>query len=501
MGQDVPALNCLDADPFSSTDFFPNKLNADNLDSARFSVTYHNTYKTIRNIALDENYILYCTREAPEIQGIQSKTFIQIPVQSFAIMDMRSLGFLDLLGQSNNVTFVSNSNNVTSPCRTAGSASTGTIESVENTNYGLAIYPGTVSNNPKGVGFGIGYDNSPLGNAQWIKYFAAFTNQERLAESIYNTIRDNYQSYQVGLRSSHISYKRNLTVIDYDASNDRYYIFQDRYFQNLTQDAGATLLTPLVQQPGHPATMRDQLQNSSLVIDFSPMTAFDNGGYDNWLQWLQYDPELTRLGEETALSMYKSSKQYINNVNAPPFIRNRQLWRLDYLSNRGAIDFWTRGLARPDLMLKDLIQSQFPDFFQNQEWSFMRNYAENSANEVMTLGMTNPELYECQVNPENRARITDGYENLSSDAPSAALSEAQHKSLSLAVTVAASVIGGMIGLSCLVTIAILLGRKYKNREGQRFTRLKEVPDSPIMADNTVTHSSKTIKTITTITKE
>lgn len=69
-----------------------------NLDaSAQFNVTYSNTYKLVHNIALDEYYVLYCTKAQPDVGNtFQSKTFIQIPVTSFAAIDTRALGYLDV---------------------------------------------------------------------------------------------------------------------------------------------------------------------------------------------------------------------------------------------------------------------------------------------------------------------------------------------------------------------------------------------------------------------
>ncbi|KAI7866955.1 uncharacterized protein EV154DRAFT_571836 [Mucor mucedo] len=92
------AGDCLSADAFSTTDYFPNKLDLTKLDaSAQFSVTYSNTYKLVHNIALDEYYVLYCTKAQPDVgKTFQSKTFIQIPVTSFAAIDTRALGYLDV---------------------------------------------------------------------------------------------------------------------------------------------------------------------------------------------------------------------------------------------------------------------------------------------------------------------------------------------------------------------------------------------------------------------
>lgn len=65
--------------------------------TVKFNVTYSNTYKLVHNLVLDEYYVLYCTSSAPSLGAtFQSKTYIQIPVKSFAAIDTRALGYLDV---------------------------------------------------------------------------------------------------------------------------------------------------------------------------------------------------------------------------------------------------------------------------------------------------------------------------------------------------------------------------------------------------------------------
>lgn len=71
---------------------------------------------------------------------------------------------IQLLGQSNNVAFVGNTSNVTTPCSTNTPAYFNLSDpNLDRTKYGLAIYPTSPSNDPNGVGLGMGYANTPLG--------------------------------------------------------------------------------------------------------------------------------------------------------------------------------------------------------------------------------------------------------------------------------------------------------------------------------------------------
>lgn len=76
---------------------------------------------------------------------------------------------VQLLGQSNNVAFVGNTSNVTTPCSTNTPAYFNLSDpNLDRTKYGLAIYPTSPSNDPNGVGLGMGYANTPLGVSIYI---------------------------------------------------------------------------------------------------------------------------------------------------------------------------------------------------------------------------------------------------------------------------------------------------------------------------------------------
>ncbi|KAI8640712.1 hypothetical protein BD408DRAFT_419323 [Parasitella parasitica] len=459
------ASSCLEADSFSSHDYFPNKLDFSKLDStSQFNVTYSNTYKLVHNIVLDEYYVLYCTKSAPSLGStFQSKTYIQIPASSFAAVDTRVLGFLDLLGQSSSVAFVGNTSNVTTPCITNNPAYFNMSDpNLDRTKYGLAFYPNSPNNDPNGVGLGIGYTNTPLGNAEWIKYVALFTNQETLADTIYEDISTDYKTYRDSL-VGHISYKRNITFMDYDTSSTKFNIMQNQYFQNLTSDAGATLIVPTVLQPADPSVMKGQLQNTSLVIDLTPAYAF-NSSYSGWQSWLGFSDDKISSATSAQAEAFKQTRKYVNSVDAPPFARNKQAWRLDLVSNDGALDWWTRGMARPDLLLQDLIQAQFPDYFNTRNRVFLRAFANDESSRTASQ-----DSYQCNMNSWKKAASVS-YANTASDTPTL---EALSNKLSLGAIIGISIAGGLVALTCLATAITMLFRKFKDGGGKRFTRLHD----------------------------
>lgn len=73
------------------------------VNTTAFSYEYHNTWKLVTNKVNNENYILYCTSQPPNIT-LQSKTFIQIPVKKLAVVDTRALGYLDVSDRARVIT-------------------------------------------------------------------------------------------------------------------------------------------------------------------------------------------------------------------------------------------------------------------------------------------------------------------------------------------------------------------------------------------------------------
>ncbi|KAG0182668.1 hypothetical protein DFQ28_007352 [Apophysomyces sp. BC1034] len=454
---------CFSDSAFSSTDYFAgSKLTVPN--DAQFNVTYANTYKIVQNKVLSEFYVLHCTQNPPNVTNIQSKTFIRIPVTNIAAIDTRVIGFLDLLKQNEHIVYVGNVSNVTSP-DISPMPELFNESTVDRNRYDLAVYPVSSPNDPKGVGLGMNLNASPLTLAQWVMYMALFTNQEKQSEQIYSDIKANYETFRDSINGAAIDYKRNVTFMSYDPMSTRFSVMTDQYFRNLTADAGANLTVPTLANPGDPSTMKGQLQNSSLVLDLTPAGVFKDS-FDAWQEWIGYSKDNITSAANQALERFKTTKPYINDPNAPPFERHNQLWRFDLVANRDAIDWWTRGFARPDLVIQDLIQAQFPDFFKGgRDRMFLRHFSDNEASR-----QANQKSYQCNLDNFKLAERVQ-YANHAQDAPSLEV----NNQFPLAGIIGGSIAGGLVVLACLAACIVMLRRKIKDRTSKRFTLLREDP--------------------------
>lgn len=121
-------------------------------------------------------------------------------------------------------------------------------------------------------------------------------------------------------------------------------------------------------------------------------------------------------------------------------------------------------MARPDLILQDLIQAQFPDYFKSRNRVFLRDFAEGEATKTASLSS-----YGCNLNSWTKA-ASISYTNSAADAPE---SSSTSSKLSLGVIIGVSVAGGMVALSCLATAIVLAIRKFKHNGSQQFTRLND----------------------------
>lgn len=130
-------------------------------------------------------------------------------------------------------------------------------------------------------------------------------------------------------------------------------------------------------------------------------------------------------------------------------------------------------MARPDLVLQDLIQAQFPDYFKSRNREFLRDFANDEATHTASSSS-----YGCNLNSWTPAASVS-YTNSAADAPE--LSATSSK-LSLGAIIGVSVAGGMVALSCLATCIVLLIRKLKNSGSQKFTRLNEETNSDFNSD-------------------
>lgn len=288
---------------------------------------------------------------------------VVIPLKSIMCNSATHLGFLEMLGELDKVTGVCNARYIYNPAIKQG-VEKGQIKDlgdafnldIENL---LLLRPQAVmtsaynvedenSRRMKQTGLTILFniewqEKTLLGRAEWIKFIAAFFDKEVLADSLFTQVEERYKEAkaQTAVLSSAPSV---LSGQDYRGSwsmpGGRSYNAQ------LFRDAGANYYYFNDTTTGSiPSTIEEAL------INF--------GRADIWV-----GVQASSLGElEKTDSKYKLFKAY----------KTGKVYNINRRTNpSGGNDYWESGVARPDLLLKDMIKIVHPALQPDYELTYMK---------------------------------------------------------------------------------------------------------------------------------
>lgn len=182
-------------------------------------------------------------------------------------------------------------------------------------------------------------ESTPLGRAEWIKFLAAFFNREAEADRLFDDVVQRYEALAEKTRS--VSHRP--TVFYGIAYQSTWYTpGGDSYIARFIKDAGADYVWADDRTTGSmPVAMEALLERARDA--------------DMWL-----DPGLCSSLDEVAASddrvalfrAFRTRRVYNNNGRTGP---------------NGGNDFWEGGIARPDLVLADLISIFHPDLLPGHE--------------------------------------------------------------------------------------------------------------------------------------
>lgn len=184
-------------------------------------------------------------------------------------------------------------------------------------------------------------EHSLLARAEWIKFIAAFFDQETLADSIFNEVKSNYE--QLTMLTQNVSEKP--TIMSGGNFRGTWYMpAGNSYMGQLFRDAGASY---------HYA---DNPQTGSIPLTIEEVMAhFANA--DVWVGSSANSLHELELmdSKHTLFKAFKEKRIYNFNKRTTP---------------QGANDFWELGLTRPDLLLADLISILHPNLLPNHATIF-----------------------------------------------------------------------------------------------------------------------------------
>ncbi|MGV8947095.1 MAG: ABC transporter substrate-binding protein [Lutibacter sp.] len=287
---------------------------------------------------------------------------IQIPINSIVVTSTTHIPFLELLNIENKLVGFPNTDYVSS-AKTRNLIAAGLVKELGheesiNTELLLDLKPDLV------VGFSLNSNNkmfatiekfgipvllngdwleeTPLGRAEWIKFFGVLFNKEKEADSIFNEVEKSY------LDAKNIASKatEKPTVISGGLFKDIWNLPAGESFEaTFLKDANTNYLWAASKGKG----------SLSLNIE----NVFEKGkDADLWVS-PSYFKTLKQLGN--ANGMYPEFKAF-KNENIFTYV-NKQ-------GEKGGVIYFELAPARPDLVLKDIIKMAHPELLKNYEFTF-----------------------------------------------------------------------------------------------------------------------------------
>ena len=289
---------------------------------------------------------------------------IKIPVERLVVTSTTHIPALEVLGMADRLIGFPETKYVSS-IQTRKLIDSGKVQELGsnealNTEMTIAVNPDLV------VGFGIDDQNkaysaiesagipvvyngdwteeTPLGKAEWIKFFAVFFNVEKKADSIFHNIEKEYHSSRKLAKSA----RKRPDVLSGALYKDIWYLpAGESWAARFIEDANANYLWGKSEGTGS--------------LSLSLETVLDRGSEaDVWISPSQY------VSYE---EMLKANEHYLR---FKPFRAKRLFTFAKSRGATGGLLYYEMAPSRPDLVLKDLIHIFHPDLMPDYEPYFFK---------------------------------------------------------------------------------------------------------------------------------
>lgn len=183
---------------------------------------------------------------------------------------------------------------------------------------------------------------SALAKAEWIKFFGVLYNKQKEADSIFNTIENNY----LEAKKLAAQVTKQPTILSGALHKDIWYLPSGTSPEaQFLKDANANYL------------WRDTKANGSLALSFE--TVFDKAkNADIWISPSYY----------ASLQALENASKHYTQFDA---FKNKSVYSfVNTAGGTGGVLYYELGTARPDLVLKDLIKICHPELLENYSFTF-----------------------------------------------------------------------------------------------------------------------------------
>jgi len=237
---------------------------------------------------------------------------------------------------------------------------------------------------------------APLLQLGYIKLIGMFFGMEEQADAVYSAIAANYRcaAAQVQGMVMNDDYPSGAFISAYQKEEGSLSVFQNDYWAVLSTDAGSRLVNVSSDGSGTAASVAT---DSETFVKQS---------------WAMIDTTQYRSGQRPADRVDEAAWEDLSDVPTDVYaVKHDNVWLSDKQTNRNlthsqcplrlvllsfpadlSTDFFARGPARPDLVLRDLISVVKPDFDESYTKTFLRspnNPDEFDAQRRMTNSLDN----------------------------------------------------------------------------------------------------------------
>ncbi len=332
-----------------------------------FSIEYHTSYTEIivyNPWKKGEIYKTYYLVKEEDQQVPQDGIRIRIPIESMVANSSTYLGFLDLLEETEKVTGICNADYIYNRdvlkniylgiTKDLGDSYNLDIEQIILLRPDIVMtsaYEGIDENSRRMEQMGIPVvyniewqEADLLGRAEWIKFIGAFFDKSVLSDSIFSDIEKRYTEVKNNLTHFHTC-PTILSGQDYRGTWSM--PAGKSYSAQLFRDANGCYYydNDSIHEGSIPNTIEEAL------IHFSDA--------DIWIGVQAYSlKELANLNPQyTLFKAFRNKKVFSYNNRVTP---------------KGGNDYWETGIARPDLLLCDMIKVLHPEALPEYELTFTR---------------------------------------------------------------------------------------------------------------------------------
>ena len=288
---------------------------------------------------------------------------IQVPIKEIVVTSTTHIPMVELLNEESSIVGFPHTTYISSE-KTRALIDTGKIkeigkESALNTEILLNLQPElvvgySITSADKSLttvqkaGISVIYngdwlEETPLGRAEWIKFFGVLYNKEKQADSIFNAIETNY------LKAQKIALKAALKPTILSGA------IMSKDIWNLP--AGESFVAQFLKDANLNYLWKDSKGKGSLSLSFESI--FDTGRNADY--WIAPGYFLSKEQLLQSNQIYEEFTAFKNDRIYTPSIKK---------GKTGGVIYYELAPTRPDLVLKDIIKITNPDLLPNYELTF-----------------------------------------------------------------------------------------------------------------------------------